>query len=68
MDFTKGFPVEIILQGKDYSRNQKIDYENLSFRCRNYFTTGHIARNREKKVVQEPKTNLVDGGANGDAH
>jgi hypothetical protein len=48
MDFTKGFPAEIILQGKDYSRNQKLDYENLSFRCRNCFETGHIARNCEK--------------------
>jgi hypothetical protein len=48
MDFTKGFPAEIILQGKDYSRNQKIDYENLSFRCRNCFETRHIARNCEK--------------------
>jgi hypothetical protein len=48
MDFTKGFPAEIILQGKDYSRNQKLDYENLSFRCRNCFATGHIARNCDK--------------------
>jgi hypothetical protein len=48
MDFTKGFPAEIILQGTDYSRNQKLDYENLSFRCRNCFETGHIARNCEK--------------------
>jgi hypothetical protein len=45
MDFHKGFPAEIILQGKDYSRTQKLDYENLSFRCRNYFETGHLARN-----------------------
>ena len=44
MDFTKGFPAEIILQGKDYSRTQKLDYENLSFRCRNCFETGHLAR------------------------
>ena len=34
MDFSKGFPAEIILQGKDYSRTQKLDYENLSFRSR----------------------------------
>jgi hypothetical protein len=45
MDFSKGFPAEIILQGKDYSRTQKLDYENLSFRCRNCFETGHLARN-----------------------
>jgi hypothetical protein len=45
MDFTKGFPTEIILQGKDYSRNQKLDYENLSFRCRNCFETGHLVHN-----------------------
>jgi hypothetical protein len=44
MDFSKGFPAEIILQGKDYSRTQKLDYENLSFRCRNCFETGHLAR------------------------
>ena len=48
MDFTKGFPAKIILQGTDYSRNQKLDYENLSFMCRNCFETGHIARNYEK--------------------
>jgi hypothetical protein len=48
IDFTKGFPAKIILQGKDYSRNQKINYENLSFRCRNYFAMGHIAHNCEK--------------------
>jgi hypothetical protein len=40
MDFSKGFPAEIILQGKDYSRTQILDYENLSFRCRNCFETG----------------------------
>ena len=43
MDFSKGFPMEIILQGKDYSRTQILDYENLSFRCRNCFEMGHLA-------------------------
>ena len=50
MDFSKGFPAEVILQGKDYSRNQKLDYENLCFRCRKCFDTGHIARNCEKSL------------------
>jgi hypothetical protein len=50
MDFSKGFPVEIILQGKDYSRTQILDYENLSFRCRNCFETGHLARSCGKST------------------
>jgi hypothetical protein len=45
MDLSKGFLAEIILQGKDYSRTQKLDYENLSFRCRHCFDTGHLAHN-----------------------
>ena len=49
MDFSKGFPAEIILQGKDYLRTQILDYENLSFRCRNYFETGHLARSCGKQ-------------------
>jgi hypothetical protein len=49
MDFSKGFPAEIILQGKDYSRTQILDYENLSFRCRNCFETGHLARSCGKQ-------------------
>jgi hypothetical protein len=69
MDFSKGFPAEIILQGKDYSRTQKLDYENLSFRCSNCFKMGHLACNcgkppGKKKVVQ---AHLVDGGTNGTA-
>lgn len=48
MDFKNGFPAEINLLGKGYSWTQKIDYENLCFRCRVCFETGHIARNCEK--------------------
>jgi hypothetical protein len=48
MDFNKGFPAEIILLEKSYSWTQKIDFENLCFRCRVCFETGHIARNCEK--------------------
>ena len=48
MDFHNGFPAEINLLGKGYSWTQKIDYENLCFRCRVCFETGHIARNCEK--------------------
>jgi hypothetical protein len=43
MDFSKGFPAQITLQGKNYSWTQKLDYENLQFRCRNCFETGHLA-------------------------
>jgi hypothetical protein len=50
MDFSKGFPAEIILQGKDYSRTQILDYENLSFRCRNFFKMGHLARSCGKST------------------
>lgn len=56
MNFNKGFPAEIILQGKDYSRNQKLDYENLCFRCRNSFETKHIARNCEKQPGKKRST------------
>ena len=48
MDFHNGFPAEINLLGNGYSWTQKIDYENLCFRCRVCFETGHIARNCEK--------------------
>jgi hypothetical protein len=48
MDFNKGFPAEIILLGENFSWTQKIDFENLCFRCRVCFETGHIARNCEK--------------------
>ena len=48
MDFSKGFPAEIILQGKDYSRTQILDYENLSFKCRNCFEMGHLAHSYGK--------------------
>jgi hypothetical protein len=48
MDFNKGFPAEIILLEKNYSWTQKIDFENLCFKCRVCFETGHIARNCEK--------------------
>jgi hypothetical protein len=39
MDFSKGFPVEIILQNKDYSRTHPVDYEHVKFRCRDCFET-----------------------------
>ena len=48
MDFSKGFPARITLQGKNYSWTQKLDYENLHFRCRNCFETGHLANNCQK--------------------
>jgi hypothetical protein len=48
MDFNKGFPARITLQGKNYSWTQKLDYENIHFRCRNCFETGHLANNCQK--------------------
>lgn len=43
MDFSKGFPTEIILGCKNYTWTQKLDYERISLRCRACFETGHIA-------------------------
>jgi hypothetical protein len=37
MDFSKGFPTEVILTGKNYSWPQKLDYERVSLRCRSCF-------------------------------
>jgi hypothetical protein len=43
MDFSKGFPAEIILTGDNYSWTQKLDYEKIALRCRACFDTGHLA-------------------------
>jgi hypothetical protein len=43
MDFSKRFPAEVILTGKNYSWSQKLDYERVSLRCRSCFETGHLA-------------------------
>lgn len=58
MDFTKGFPAQIILQGKDRSWTVKLDYEYINFRCRVCFETGHIAancKNSEKKKLAKSR-------------
>jgi hypothetical protein len=39
MDFSKGFPTEVILTGKNYSWSQKLDYERVSLHCRSCFET-----------------------------
>lgn len=39
MDSSKGFPAEIHLTSKDYVSVQKIDYENILFRCRSCYET-----------------------------
>jgi hypothetical protein len=43
MDFSKGFPAEVILTGKNYSWSQKLDYERVSLHCRSCFETCHLA-------------------------
>jgi hypothetical protein len=48
MEFNKGFLAEIILLGENVFWTQKIDFENLCFRCRVCFETGHITWNCEK--------------------
>jgi hypothetical protein len=48
MDFSKGFPARITLQGINYSWTQKLDYEKLHFRCRSCFETRHLASNCQK--------------------
>ena len=48
MDFSKGFPAEIILDGKGYSWTQKLDYEQIHFICRACYETGHLALNCKK--------------------
>lgn len=61
MDFSEGFPAEIILQGKGYSWTQKLDYEQLHFKCRACFETGHLALkckkfpNKHKEIKTQRK-------------
>ena len=43
MDYSKGFPTEVILTRKNYSWSQKLDYERISLRCRSCFEIGHLA-------------------------
>lgn len=58
MDFSKGFSAKIILQDKDYSRTQILDYENLSFRCRNCFETWHLARSCGKQLGKKRSSKI----------
>ena len=64
MDFSKGFPAEIILDGKGYSCTQKSYYEQIHFRCRACYETGHLALNYKKfwrKIKEKPsEAYLVD--------
>jgi hypothetical protein len=55
MDFSKGFSTEIILIGENSSWSQKLDYENVSFRCRVCFETGHKATHFPKRPRQAKK-------------
>jgi hypothetical protein len=55
MGFNKGFPVWITLQGINYSWTQKLDYENLHFRCKSCLEIGHLASKCQK--LPEKKRN-----------
>jgi hypothetical protein len=65
MDFSKGFPAEIILGCKNYSWTQKLDYERISLRCRACFETGHIAaqctKGNRKAGKQQRKSTWWEG-------
>jgi hypothetical protein len=66
MDFSKGFPTEVILTGKNYSWSQKLDYERVSLRCRSCFEMGHLATHCPKgpKKNRKPRKSTWWVGSN----
>ena len=48
MDFSKGFPTEIILTSENYCWVQIPDYDNLLFWCQAFYEMGHLAKNNPK--------------------
>ena len=48
MDFNEGFLVEINLMTPNYVWDQNIDYENISFWCRECYETRHVIKNYTK--------------------
>jgi hypothetical protein len=65
MDFSKGFPAEIILGCKNYTWTQKLDYERISLRCRACFETGHTTaqctKGNRKAGKQQRKSTWWEG-------
>jgi hypothetical protein len=68
MDFSKGFPAEVILTGKNYSWSQKLDYERVSLHCRSCFEMGHLATHCPKgpKKNRKPRKSTWWVGSNDD--
>lgn len=68
MNFSKGFPSEVILTGKNYSWSQKLDYERIFLRCRSCFETRHLASHcpKEPKMNRKPRKSTWWVGSNDD--
>lgn len=48
MEFNKGFPQEVYLMAPNYVWVQKLNYDNISFRCRECYERGHVIKNYPK--------------------
>ena len=61
IDIRKGLPEQIIVKMGDFHWTQTLDFENTTFRCRNFHLTGHLQSScpsmpfQKKKAKSKPK-------------
>ena len=59
MDLSKDLPEAVCLNWEDEEWIQKIDYEQLSFKCRNCHEHGHFQRNYPKAQREDKEEGEV---------